>query len=114
MGTSHWLMASDPQIRMSLDILQNIQGFTHVDTKPDGSRDGPELPHMLFNLGPTSESGPLADQYAEVIIRLMWLTGWIDHNDPKIPHNTDKLLWIISVSAPRGHQLVWDTLSRHL
>ncbi|WP_369926583.1 hypothetical protein [Xanthomonas sp. NCPPB 2632] len=103
MGQTRYMTAPEDapgggQGLVAINTAQNIQGMSHADTAPGDVRSaGPLPPHMLFYLGQGSESGPLARQYHEILVRLMWLTGWMNHANPTIDTHSGKLLWVISV-----------------
>jgi hypothetical protein len=81
---------------LQFSIAQNIEGISHADTAPGDVRDdGPLPPHMLFYLGQETQSGVFAHQYHEILIRLMWITGWLDHANPVLNNNSGKTLWVI-------------------
>jgi len=85
---------------VALNTAQNIQGMSHADTAPGDVRTtGPLPPHMLFYLGQGSESGPLAHQYREILMRLLWVTGWMNHANPTIDTHSGKVLWVIGINA---------------
>lgn len=111
MGQSHYITAPEDSVgngqgTLQLTIAQNIQGISHVDTATDGARNmGPNPPHMLFDLGPATQSGPFAHQYHEILIRLMWITGWMNHADPVLDNNSGKTLWIVGVDPSGNHDL---------
>jgi len=110
-GQSHYIAAPEDAVgngqgTLQLTIAQNIQGISHVDTAPGGARNmGPLPPSMLFDLGPATQSGPFAHQYHEVLIRLMWLTGWMNHDDPVLDTRAGKTLWIVGVDPAGNHDL---------
>ncbi|MET4675882.1 MULTISPECIES: hypothetical protein [unclassified Luteibacter] len=88
------------QGRVAINTAQNIQGMSHADTAPGDVRNaGPLPPHMLFYLGQGSESGPLAHQYHEILVRLMWLTGWMNHANPVLDVRSGKILWVIGLNS---------------
>lgn len=103
MGQTHYVGAPEDapgggQGVVAINTAQNIQGMTHADTAAGDVRGpGPQPPHMLFYLGQGSESGLLAHQYREILIRLMWLTGWLNHANPTIDIHSGKLLWVIGL-----------------
>lgn len=109
MGQEHYMTAPEDSIgngqgRLQLLTAQNIQGISHVDTSAGGVRNmGPNPPHMLFDLGDATESGPFAHQYHEILVRLMWITGWMNHADPVLDNNSGKTLWIVGVD-PAGNR----------
>ncbi|UGB44705.1 hypothetical protein LQ772_11975 [Frateuria edaphi] len=111
MGQTRYMTAPEDSIgngqgRLQLLTAQNIQGISHVDTAVGGVRNmGPNPPHMLFDLGDATESGPFAHQYHEILIRLMWITSWMSHADPVLDNNSGKTLWIVGVDPAGNHNL---------
>jgi hypothetical protein len=111
MGQSHYITAPEDaagngQGTLQLTIAQNIQGISHVNTAPGGVRNmGPLPPSMLFDLGAATQSGTFAHQYHEILIRLMWLTGWMNHADPVLDTRAGKTLWIVGVDPAGNHDL---------
>lgn len=105
MGQTHYMTAPEDSIgngqgRIQLLTAQNIQGISHVDTAVGGVRNmGPNPPHMLFDLGDATEDGPFAHQYHEILIRLMWVTGWLNHADPVLDTNSGKTLWVVGFNV---------------
>jgi hypothetical protein len=103
MGQTHYMTAPEDaqgggQGLVAINTAQNVQGITHADTATGDARGpGPQPPHMLFYLGQGSESGPLARQYHEILVRLMWVTGWMNHANPVIDTHSGKLLWVIGL-----------------
>ena len=106
MGQTHYMTAPEDapgggQGLVAINTAQNIQGMSQANTVPGDARNaGPLPPHMLFYLGQGSESGPLARQYHEILVRLMWLTGWMNHANPTIDIRSGKLLWVIGLEPP--------------
>lgn len=102
-GQTHFMTAPEDapgggQGLVAINTAQNIQGMSHADTAPGDVRGaGPLPPRMLFYLGQASESGPLAHQYHEILVRLMWLTGWMNHSNPVLDIRSGKVLWVIGV-----------------
>lgn len=104
MGRTQFMTAPEDapgggQGTLAFSIAQNIQGMSHVDTAPGDARDTELPPHMLFYLGPESQSGTLAHQYHEILVRLMWLTGWMNHSNPTIDIRSGKVLWVVGIDA---------------
>lgn len=105
MGQTHYMTAPEDapgggQGLVAINTAQNIQGMTQADTAPGDVRNaGPLPPHMLFYLGQGSESGPLARQYHEILVRLMWLTGWMNHSNPVLDIRSGKVLWVVGIDA---------------
>lgn len=92
---------------VALNTAQNVQGMSHTDTAPGDVRTtGPLPPHMLFYLGQGSESGPLAHQYREILVRLLWVTGWMNRSNPTIDVRSGKVLWVVGINANGGAQEV--------
>lgn len=104
MGQTHFMTAPEDapgggQGTLAFSIAQNVQGMSHVDTALGDARDTELPPNMLFYLGPDSQTGPLAHQYHEILVRLMWLTGWMSHNNPTIDIRSGKTLWVVGIDA---------------
>lgn len=105
MGQTHFMTAPEDapgggQGVVAINTAQNIQGMTHADTATGDVRGpGPQPPHMLFYLVQGSESGPLARQYHEILVRLMWITGWINHSNPVLDIRSGKVLWVVGIDA---------------
>jgi hypothetical protein len=82
---------SDPTLKM--DTAQNIQGLTHADTA--NSRDaGPNPPRMLFSLNFGAEESALMPQYHEMLLRLMYASGYEDATTKGINNMAGKILWV--------------------
>ncbi|MDR6640891.1 hypothetical protein J2X57_000085 [Luteibacter sp. 1214] len=104
MGQTHFMTAPEDapgggQGTLAFSIAQNIQGMSHVDTAPGDARDTELPPNMLFYLGTDSQTGTLAHQYHEILVRLMWLTGWMSHSNPTIDIRSGKTLWVVGIDA---------------
>jgi hypothetical protein len=107
MGKTQFMTAPEDspgggQGTLAFSIAQNIEGMSHVPTSTGDARDTDLPPHMLFYLGPDSQSGPLAHQYHEILVRLFWLTGWMNHSNPTIDIRSGKTLWIVGISVDNG------------
>jgi hypothetical protein len=76
-----------------MDTAQNIQGLTHADTA--NSRDaGPNPPRMLFSLNFGAEGPALMPQYHEILLRLMYASGYEDATTKGINIMAGKILWV--------------------
>jgi hypothetical protein len=107
MGKTQYMTAPEDspgggQGALAFSIAQNIEGMSHVPTSAGDARDTELPPHMLFYLGPDSQSGPLAHQYHEILVRLFWLTEWINHSNPTIDIRNGKTLWVVGINTGNG------------
>lgn len=91
----------DSQGTPAITLAQNIQGLSHAQTALGGERTfGPNPPHMLFDVNGASSSPDFQHQYHEILVRLMWLTGWMDHGDPRLNNMAGKTLWVVGFDGP--------------
>lgn len=78
---------------------QNIPGISHIQTANDRNT-GPNPPMMLFSV---DIRGPILFQYEAMVVRLAWISGYINHEQEAVNNMTGKALWVAGFD-PSGNR----------
>lgn len=89
-------------IGTQLFLARNVPGISHADTSSTRNT-GPNPPALLFGVSLVGESQRIAPLYDQQIVRLAWITGYINHGEGAVNNNSGKLLWVAGFD-PAGNR----------
>lgn len=78
---------------------QNIPGISHIQTANDRNT-GPNPPMMLFSI---DINGPILIQYEAMVVRLAWISGYINHEQQAVNNMSGKALWVAGFDPAGNH-----------
>jgi hypothetical protein len=93
----------DSQMGAMLAATRNVQGITHAETASSRNA-GPNPPAMPFNVVISGLEGTrIRPMYNAVLIRLIWVSGYLTMGDSQVTTTPGKSLWVAGFDPAGNH-----------